>query len=307
VATSEVQKIGRGVDSIDRAKATIKTPRLANLRQAPTTPSEIQKFAITGKARRDRLRAIRTEDSAAMEKRTLEINVAVTALGLSATETRTAIDKGVLSARRERAEATQAERIKLAADGRADAATLNSIKAPWYSAVAILNTSSLKSQDRADYSANMKDCTPLELDNYFTTAVANGDRDLAAACCGRYNTMNKAAKSQVKTVLSEVAEVLVTEFFVVQEAFALADLYHQESMLVALQIEGKRTSPDQKIKIGVMLAELQRDFGIADPDNIVPENETDAERMDRKFPGKPGHNPDEKEDAKRMAAGLPPL
>ena len=288
MATPAVQKIGRGVTEIDRAKAQVKIPRLANLRQAPTNPLEIQQFPITGKARRDRLRAIKKEDDSFMERRTLEIHGEVKGLGLSATETRTAIDRGVLTARRERAEVTQEERVKIAAEAREDSAVLNSIKAPWHSAVAILNTSSLKSRDRADYSANMKDCNPLELDNYFTMAMAGpGDRDLAAACCGRYNTMNKAQKALVKTIPSEVAEVLVAEFFVVQEAFALADLYHEESKLVALEIDGKRTSPDQKIKIGTMLAAMARDFGIADPDNIVPKNETLEQTLDRKFPGGP--------------------
>ena len=92
-----------------------------------------------------------------------------------------------------------------------------------------------------------------------------------------------------------------------QEAFALSDLFHQQATLTALEIDGKRISPDQKVKIGIVLMELEK-RGIANPDKSdKTTNETLEQVLDRKFPGKPGHNPDAKEDAERMAAGLPPL
>ena len=57
--------------------------------------------------------------------------------------------------------------------------------------------------------------------------------------------------------------------------------------MTALEIDGKRISPDQKVKIGVVLAELER-RGISNPDKSdTPKNETLEQVLDRKYPAGP--------------------
>ncbi len=94
------------------------------------------------------------------------------------------------------------------------------------------------------------------------------------------------------------------------EALGLADYYRESGDLMAREIEGRRVSPNDKIRTGQRLRELEAKLGKSldvDGKGEPPKAETLDERLDRKFPGSPGHNPDAAEDAKRMAAGLPPL
>ena len=81
-----VQKIGRGLDELERAKAQLPNARLAKIASAPTTPPEIQAYAARFKQRRDRIRAIHVADNEHLEQRKLEINRTVAGLGLNKTE-----------------------------------------------------------------------------------------------------------------------------------------------------------------------------------------------------------------------------
>lgn len=287
MATPEVQKIGRGVtDSINRAKAQTTNPRLAVLASAPTTPPEIQKFAARFKERRDRIRAIHVADASHLEQRKLEINREVAGLGLNKTETVKLIDRANIHAKKERGLETSEERGKLADDNRADANVLNLVKSQWHTPEAVLLSATLGSAARATYAANLANASIHELNNAMVKAISTPDRDLAAACCGRLDTLNREQRQLAQFTKTELTETLVPEYAVVQEAFALSGLFHQQAMLTALEIDGKRISPDQKVKIGIVLSELEK-RGIANPDaSDTPKNETFEQKLDRLYPGK---------------------
>ena len=308
MSTPAVQQIGRGVTAaIDRAKAQTTNSRLAKIASAPTTPPQIQEYAARFKQRRDRIRSIHVADTEHLAQRRLKIDREVAGLGLNKTETVKLIDRANIHARKERGAETSEERGKIADANRTDADVLNTVKSQWHTPEAVLLSATLGSAARAAYAANLKDASIHELNNAMVKAVSTPDRDLAAACCARLDTLNREQRQLAQFTKTELCETLVPEFAVVQEAFALSDLFHQQAMLAALEIDGKRISPDQKVKIGIVLSELEK-RGIADPDKAdAPKNETLEQTLDRKFPGKPGSNPDAKEDAKRMAAGLPPL
>ena len=300
-----VQKIGRGVTAtIDRAKAQTPNSRLTNLVKAPTTPQQIQEYASRFKQRRDRIRAIHVADTGYLEHRKPEIDRDVAGFGLSKTETMQIIDKANLHAKKERGLETFEERSKLADANRTDANVLNTIKSQWHTPEAVLLSATLGSAARADYAANLKDVSIHELNNAMAKAIATPDRDLAAACCDRLDSLNREQRQLARFTKTELAETLVPEYAVVQEAFALSDLFHQQALLTALEIDGKRISPDQKIKIGTILLELEK-RGIANPDKSdTPKNETLEEKLDRKFPGMPNTNPDTAEGRKNLFAAI---
>lgn len=286
MASPEVQKIGRGVDAIDRAKAQLPNARLAKIASAPTTPPEIQAFAAAFKQRRDRIRAIHVADNEHLEQRKLDISREVAGLGLSKTEQVKLIDKANIHARKLRAAETAEERGKLADANRTDADVLNTVKSQWHTPEAVLLSATLGSRARADYAANLKDASIHELNNSMTRAISTQDRELAAACCSRLDTLNREQRQLAQFTKTELCETLVPEYAVVQEAFALSDLFHQQTILTALEIQGKRISPEQKVKIGVVLLELEK-RGIADPDKSdTPKNENLEQKLDRLYPGK---------------------
>ena len=297
-----VQKIGRGVTAtIDRAKAQTPNSRLTNLVKAPTTPQQIQEYASRFKQRRDRIRAIHVADTGYLEHRKPEIDRDVAGFGLSKTETMQIIDKANQHAKKERGQETAEERSKLADANRTDANVLNLIKSQWHTPEAVLLSATLGSAARAAYAANLKDASIHELNNAMVKAISTPDRDLAAACCSRLDTLNREQRTLAKFTKTELCETLVPEYVIVQEAFALSELFHQQAMLTALEIDGKRISPDQKVKIGLVLAELEK-RGIANPDKSdTSKNETLTEVLDRKFPGVPGTNPDTEEGRKKIA------
>ena len=300
-----VERIGRGVtEAIDRAKAQPTNSRLTDLVSAPTTPQQIQEYTARFKQRRDRIRAIHVTDTSHLAQRKLEINREVAGLGLNKTETVKLIDRANIHAKKERGLETSEERGKIADANRTDANVLNLIRSQWHTPEAVLLSATLGSAARAAYAANLKDASIHELNNAMVKAMSTPDRDLAAACCSRLDTLNREQRTLARFTKTELCETLVPEYTVVQEAFALSDLFHQQATLTALEIDGKRISPDQKIKIGTILLELEK-RGIANPDKSdTPKNETLEEKLDRKFPGMPNTNPDTAEGRKNLFAAI---
>jgi len=121
---------------------------------------------------------------------------------------------------------------------------------------------------------------PTELENAIREAVPTGNRDLAAACLVRLDSIGSEGRKLVHFSKSEVAEVMAgDDFLKAQEAFGLADLAFAQSELAEQEITGKSASANQKIKIGMMRAELETKLGKKlDTDGNVVEPEDDSVR-----------------------------
>ncbi len=136
--------------------------------------------------------------------------------------------------------------------------------------------STLGSEKRATYTRNLERAGPTELENAIREAVPTGNRELAAACLTRLDSIGKESRKLVQFSKSDVAEVMAgAGFLKAQEAFGLADLAFAQSELAEQEITGKSASANQKIKIGMMRHELETKLGktldeagnVVDPDD----------------------------------------
>ena len=122
-----------------------------------------------------------------------------------------------------------------------------------------------------------------------------GNRDLAAACLVRLDSIGTEPRKLVQFSKSEVAEVMAGDGFLkAQEAFALADLAFAQSELAEREIQGHAATAGQKIKVGMMRTELETKFGKtldADGQAIDADGNREGEnlesRLDRLYPGGP--------------------
>ena len=154
---------------------------------------------------------------------------------------------------------------------------------------------SLGSEKRSNYSRDLAAAGPMELTNAMKLAVQTGNKDLAAACCVRLDSIGKEGRKSVRFSKTDVAgEVAGADFMKAQEAFGLADLAVAQSDLAEREIKGEPISSNQKIKIGLMRAELELKIGrkIDADGNVVdadgnPTGENFEERLDRLYPGGP--------------------
>ena len=103
--------------------------------------------------------------------------------------------------------------------------------------------------------------------------------------------MGKESRKSLKFSKSDVAEVMVAkEFNAATEALGLADYYRESGDLVAREIEGRRVSPNDKIRTGQKLLELENKLGRkldvdGDGETGQREGESFEERLDRLYPG----------------------
>ena len=318
------ETIGRGLDAHARAQDKTKPFKLAHLAKLPGSIPELATLTNSTKTKRDRLHAIRKDSVAAVETRSQKITADFANVGmvdgerpgtridtLGATQRRKLVDRAIADARKEINADTADERAEILAALRADAETLKLVRDVWASPTAILMRATLGSEKRAVYARNLEASGPREVGLAILESLRGaGDPDLGAACMMRLESLGKDGRKLCPYSRSDTADALTgADFLAAQEAIGMADYFISSGNLAALETEGKKISPDQKIAVGVMVQELSARLGKPiDPESTEgPEGETDDERMDRLFPGKPGHNPDAKADAERMAAGKRPL
>ena len=92
--------------------------------------------------------------------------------------------------------------------------------------------------------------------------MTTGNRDLAAACLTRLDSIGKEGRKSVRFSRTDVAEVMAgADFLKAQEAFALADHAIAQSELAEREIQGHALTAGQKIKIGMMRTELETKLG----------------------------------------------
>ncbi len=272
--------------------------------------SEDHQTEITVKAAkaRNRLHELRAASVTAVENYRAKITAEYAELGmvenengigrldtLGATRRKKMLDSSIDKFRKTLNAATSEERATLLAEQRGAKATLDLVRRSWTLPVDALMRSTLGSEKRAIYSRNLEAAGPTELENAIREAVPTGNRDLAAACLTRLDSIGKESRKLVSFSKSEVAEVMAGDSFVkAQEAFGLADYAIAQSELAEQEIQGKSASAGQKIKIGVMRTELETKIGkkldsdghVVDADGN-PTGENFEERLDRLYPGGP--------------------
>ena len=288
-----VQTIGRGLEAHERAKNSPGTFKLAALAAAPSTIAAISEITVKAAKARDRLHELRAASVTAVEKHREKITAEYADLGmvehesgigrldtLGATRRKKMLDSAITKFRKELNAATSEERAKLLSEQRAAKETLNLVRKAWTLPVDALMRSTLGSEKRATYTRNLEAAGPTELENAIRESVPTGNRDLAAACLVRLDSIGKESRKLVQFSKSDVAEVMVgAGFLKAQEAFGLADLAFAQSELAEQEITGKSASANQKIKIGMMRAELETKLGKKlDTDGNVVEPEDDSVR-----------------------------
>ncbi len=300
--------IRSGLDSHERAKLNPGKPKLAALAAAPATIAAISEVTAKAAKARDCLHVLRAASVTAVQKHTEKITAEYGELGmvenengvgrldtLGADRRKKMLDSAIKKFRKELNAETADERTRLLAEQRAAKETLNLVRSAWVSPEAILMLGSLGSEKRSNYSRDLANAGATELTNAMMLAVQTGNKDLAAACCVRLDSIGKEGRKGVRFSKTDISEVVAgADFLKAQEAFGLADLAFVQSELAEQEITGKSASANQKIKIGMMQAELESKIGkkldadghVVGPDG-EPEGETFEERLDRKFPGGP--------------------
>ncbi len=173
--------------------------------------------------------------------------------------------------------------------------TLNLVRRAWTRPVDSLLRSTLGSERRATYTRNLERAGQTEIENAIQESVTTDNRELAAACLTRLDSIGKEGRKSVRFSKIDVAEVLAgADFLKAQEAFGLADLAIAQSELAEREIQGKPLSPGDKMRSGLMRHDLESKIGRKiDTDGHVidadgnPTGETFEERLDRLYPGGP--------------------
>lgn len=297
--------IRAGLDAHERAKVGPTKPKLAVLAGVTGDIPSISKICASvrnARARLVQLRAFEVTDAAKAvdairldwKDRGVSIDENnIRSDSFTGTERRKFIEADVKAARKERMAATADERAKLAGTLREAKASLDLVRGLWSSPVAVLMRSTLASERRATYTANLAAAGPKEVDDAMRVAVSTGDKDLAAAACVRIDAMGREPRKLLKYSKADGAEELVSkEFGAATEALGTADYYRESGDLVARELEGRRVSPNDKIRVGAKRAALEAELGksldvdgnATDPEGN-PTGETLDERLDRKYPG----------------------
>lgn len=293
------QKIRAGIDRIDAAKSMPGTPRLAALAAAPSSIPSL--FEITGKVTkaRKRIHKLRDASAQAVKEQTEKITAEYAERGwqendngkgrvdiLGATKRQRLMEGEVLRFRKAENAATVEERNELLTELRQARQTLNLVRTTWSSPLAILMRSTLGSEKRAIYNRNLEAEGPTALANAMSEAVATGDKELAAACCSRFDSIGNEGQKLVRFSKDDVAEVIAgDDWNKAQEALGLADYAIASGELAEKEINGLKIAPTEKIKVGMIRDELEAKLGrsLDGP----PKEETFEERLDRLYPGGP--------------------
>jgi hypothetical protein len=307
--TNPVETIGRGLDAHERAKNAPGTFKLAALAAAPSTIAEISEITVQAAKARDRLHKMRAESVDAVQKHRAKITAEYADLGmvehesgrgrldtLGADRRHKMIEGSVKNFRKTLNAETAEERTRLLAEQRESKATLDLVRQSYASPEAILMLDTLGTEKRSNYFRDLERAGPTELENAMRRATQTNDKDLAAACCVRLDSIGKEGRKLVRFSKTNIAEVVAGDSFMkATEVFGLADLAFAQSELAEQEIStGKGLNANQKMRIGLMRHELETKIGKKlDADGHVinedgsPKGETFEDRLDRLYPGGP--------------------
>ena len=273
--TTPIQKIGLGIDALERAKNAPGKALLSALAAAPANITALSEIHTKVTKARDRLQKIRTVTVEAVREHREKVTSEYADFGMTAndsgqgridtlgvTRRKKMIEASVSTFQKEAKAATAGERTKLHSEMREAKATLSLVRDVWTSPVGVLMCSTLGSEKRSVYSRNLESAGPAELNQAMSEAVRTGDKELAAACCVRIDSMGKDSRKLLKFSKSDIAEILIgEEWNTAQEAIGVADFAISQSELADKEIRGIKVSPDEKIRVGQRLVELEAQTG----------------------------------------------
>ena len=273
--TTPIQKIGLGIDALERAKNAPGKALLSALAAAPANITALSEIHTKVTKARDRLQKIRTVTVEAVREHREKVTSEYADFGMTAndsgqgridtlgvTRRKKMIEASVSTFQKEANAATAEERTKMLAEMREAKATLNLVRDVWASPVGVLMRDTLGSEKRSIYSRNLEFSGPAELNQAMSEAVRTSDKELAAACCVRIDSMGKEPRKLLKFSKSDVAEILAgDEWSKAIEAIGLADFAIAQSELADKEIRGIKVSPDEKIRVGQRLLELEAQTG----------------------------------------------
>ncbi|MEX0922113.1 MAG: hypothetical protein WDZ84_05005 [Rhodovibrionaceae bacterium] len=297
--TTPNDKIRAGLDARNQAKSAGSFD-LASLQGAPASIADLQKLAAKATAKRDRLKVLSESIVSAIEQHTQKKKAEFAELGktregnlirdeLGDNRRRTMLDREVSRFSREARKISSEERVKLVQELRDISSKLEATKAGFTDPVGLLSRRTLADPKRATYSANLASAGPVAVEDALRTAVLTGDASLAAASLNRLDAMSKDSRKLVRFSKKDVAESLVAEELgKATEFITMTEIAAAEGELANGEAEGKRTTANQKIGLGIMKSKLPKTAEAEDdPEKKTLSAETWEKQLDAKFPGRP--------------------
>ena len=139
---------------------------------------------------------------------------------------------------------------------------LKLLREAWASPLAVLNRTTLKSQERATVTANLFGAGPYSIDLAAAEAIRTGDGALGMAVCAAMDGLNKEQRSLLRYSRNEVAASLTSkDFSEAYESLEISRYYLDASDLAANEIAGDPVSPNDRIRVGLVKENLAADFG----------------------------------------------
>lgn len=303
-----IAKIARGLDTLEARKRAAPF-KFESLQNAPKTTAEVHARAIKAMQARDRLRVLATQSSDKIEAYKVEAKATFADFGRSRDENNVIHDdlgdtrrQAMITrevnkfAREVRAELAE-DRNKALAELKAHCETLEAVSASYASPVTRLNIETLSDPKRAVYAATLANAGPTAVEEAMREAMVTGNLAMAAAASDRYEGLSKAGKAMVRFARSDPAFALLGETWRQSvEALGLVEIALVEGELAFMGGEGKRTTPDELLKIGRMKSELvekigrplktEQEKGQEDEHGNIP-GETLSQKLDRKYKSGP--------------------
>ncbi len=279
--------IRAGIDAIDRAKAGDSKPKLLRLIGVKGSVPNLQEIQIKAKKARDRLLNLRTAELSLAQKAEADIRAKWKEHGVFRDEKGIRTDtigdmarnnniaREIKAVRKVRLEATAEERGKLLTVLRETKESLALMRKSWVNPVSVLMNSTLASPERATYAANLANAGAHGVEGAMRQALALNDQALAAAAVERYDLLDETTRSLVSFSKDDIAAAMVhDEWSKAAEAIGLSDYAVESGELAEREMRGDKISPDQKIRVGQRLMELEAKIGrkldadgnVVDPD-----------------------------------------
>ncbi len=168
------------------------------------------------------------------------------------------IAREIKAVRKVRLEATAEERGKLLTVLRETKESLALMRKSWVNPVSVLMNATLASPERATYAANLANAGAHGVEGAMRQALALNDQALAAAAIERYDLLDETTRSLVSFSKDDIAAAMVhDEWSKAAEAIGLSDYAVESGELAEREMRGDKISPDQKIRVGQRLMELE--------------------------------------------------
>lgn len=279
---------------------------ISNLIGAPSSVADLNILANSVSSKNARLKVLSDSIKSAIDKHRKQKTAEYSQFGkvrdgnlvrdeLGVTRRRTMIDREMTRYSREARKVSADERAKLLAEVRDIVSKVSPVRASFTDPVAVLSRRTIGDPKRATYSANLANAGPVAVENAIQDAVITGEAALLSAALDRLDGMSADQRKLVRYSKKEVAEsVVADELLKARQFLAKIDLEVVEAEVADSEAEGKRTTPELKMTLGLKRAALREALG-SDPEEDEEdgtERKTDApedfdRHLDAKYPAVP--------------------